>query len=434
MANSETFPERLFFETISMKLRLLFQALALFQAASLPAAERVALVIGNDAYQHARPLKAAVNDATAIATTLDRLDFATITTQNAGLEQMIEAMDALKTKAVGAKAVLVYYAGHGIESQGTNYLIPVDARLEKEVQLQTQAVNLNSVLEKLTALNVPARMVILDCCRDNPLEGRAWMASRALGGGLGELPQQNLPAATLVVYSASPGKPALDRVNDADRHSPFTQALLDTLPLPGVHSFEIFGRVEEAVLTRTEGRQSPRVFYNGSTLPFRSFTFASTPSPAATHTLPTVSATQASPPPETTAPAYSLVLPDQGYFSTEELLAPSPYASYNDFTKKEILRRAQAALKSAGHYTGAPDGVPGPGTQRALVTWQRAARVPVTGRLDGPSLSALGLSGIEPMPAPKKPSPAPSSSKTPPVRTAPEPARQRSIDEILFDR
>jgi hypothetical protein len=374
------------------------------------AADRVALVIGNDAYQHARPLNAAVSDATAVASTLQKLGFETISASNAGLEQMIEAMDTLKTKAAGAQAVLVYYAGHGIEAQGANYLVPIDAKLEKEVQLQTQAVNLNSVLDKLTALNVPARMVILDCCRDNPLEGRSWLATRSAGGGgLGELPVQALPAATLVVYAASPGKPALDRVNDTDAHSPFTQALLDTLPEPGVHSFEVFGRVEESVLTRTEGRQSPRVFYNGSTLPFRNFRFSGQPTTASTTPVMTVIQTPpvqmiaASPdsmPPTTvslTASGVAPILPASGFFDLNALFIGSSYASYNTYSRSQILRKAQEKLKAGGFYTSTADGAPGPGTQRGIIAWQQTRSLPVTGLLDARTLASLELTNIAPM-------------------------------------
>lgn len=387
------------------------------------AADRVALVIGNDAYQHARPLKAAVNDATAIATSLQKLGFDTISASNAGLEQMVEAMETLKIKAAGAQAVLVYYAGHGIEAQGANFLIPVDAKLEKEVQLQTQAVNLSNVLDKLTALNVPARMVILDCCRDNPLEGRTWLATRSSGGGgLAELQVQNLPAATLVVYAASPGKPALDRVGPTDVHSPFTQALLDTLPEPGVHSFEVFGRVEETVLTRTEGRQSPRVFYNGSTLPFRNFTFSGQPAAAATTPAMTVIQTPPAPaaPPTPVAgvgpamiPASAPVLPASGFFNLDALFVGSSYASYNSYSRSQILKKAQEKLKAGGFYTSAADGAPGPGTQRGIITWQQTRSLPVTGLLDAATLASLELSGIAPMVEPPRASRPPGSASKP---------------------
>ncbi|MCB1211128.1 MAG: caspase family protein [Verrucomicrobiales bacterium] len=422
---------------------LLLPVLALMAfIGSAPAAERVALVIGNDAYQHARPLKAAVNDAAAVAATLQTLGFDTLSSSNAGLEQMVEAMETLKVKAAGAQAVLVYYAGHGVESQGANYLVPVDAKLEKEIQLQTQAVNLNSVLEKLTALNVPARMVILDCCRDNPLEGRTWLATRAVGtGGLGELAVQSLPAATLVVYSASPGKPALDRVSPTDRHSPFTQALLDTLPEPGVHSFEVFGRVEEAVLTRTDGRQSPRVFYNGSTLPFRNFTFATASSGGAAATIaeappatpsapvstaPVMQTPPAAPPPvvsepdapPSTAPAMP-ELPQSGYFDLDQLFATGPYAAYNSYSRGQILKQAQTKLKAAGLYASSADGVPGPGTQRAILAHQQAQSLPLSGKLDTATIGSLGLDGIQQMTAPKPQNQTP-SGKPAPSRLTPE--------------
>lgn len=266
---------------------------------SLSAADRVALVIGNDNYRHARRLNAAVNDASAVAATLQKLDFKVISVSDAGVEEMLEAVSKLKTAATGADAVLVYYAGHGIESNGGNYLVPVDAKLEREIQLKTQTVSLDGILEELKEINVPARMVILDCCRDNPLEGRSWLATRSSGSGLAALSQDTLSEATLVVYSASPGKPALDRVNNVDAHSPFTAALLEQLPQPGVHSFEMFGLVEDGVIKRTQGRQAPRLFYNGSTQPFRNFRFSTA---AATST--TVADAPPSPAPAPT-PSYS---------------------------------------------------------------------------------------------------------------------------------
>ena len=398
-------------------MKAILTTLVLALSLSAHAAERVALVIGNDAYQHARPLKAAVNDATAVAGALQKLGFETVSASNAGLEQMIEAMETLKTKASGAKAVLVYYAGHGIESQGTNYLVPVDAKLERELQLRTQTLSLDLMLQELSKLDVPARIVLLDCCRDNPLEGRSWLATRSTGsGGLGTLSTDELQEATLVVYSASPGKPALDRVSETDRHSPFTAALLEKLPRPGVHSFEVFGQVEESVLQRTASRQKPRLFYSGSTLPFRNFHFATAtvtdsppagpvvmaPGPASLPTLP-----DSSPPPVTAAnpaPPPGPALPARGYFGLDEVFQTGPYAAYNSYTRTGILKQVQAKLKSAGHYSGSLDGIPGPGTQRAIIAWQRSNQVEVSGRLSHQVVSGLSLGNLreqsEPPPAP----------------------------------
>jgi hypothetical protein len=421
--------------------RALLLPLALLIALPLPAAERVALVIGNDAYQHARKLNAAVNDATAVAGALEKLDFEVVRATNAGLDDMMLAMETVKQKAVGADAVLVFYAGHGVESGGVNYLVPVDALLEREIHLKKQTVSLDEILADLKTLNVPARMVILDCCRDNPIEGRSWLATRSAGGGgLAALSQDTLAEATLVVYAASPGKPALDRVGNTDTHSPFTAALLAELPKPGAHSFEMFGKVEDTVIQSTDGRQAPRLFYNGSTQPFRNFFFATAiPVPAPQNTAPAPTPipqpaapvmTQEAPPapapsfptPADTppTPAISLALPSRGYFSTDELFATGPYAAYNSYSQSRLLKMAQEKLKALGHYTGTPDGVTGPGTQRALITWQQSTALPVTGRLDATSLEKLGLTGISQMTAPA-PVQRPTPSRPAPSRPKPRP-------------
>jgi len=392
---------------------------------SLRAAERVALVIGNDAYQHARKLNAAVSDATAIGSTLSQLGFEVITVKDANLEAMFKALEAFRQKASGSSATLIYYAGHGIEAHDTNYLLPIDAKLDTELQLKYQAMSMDAMLGELRGLNVPARMVILDCCRNNPLEGRSWLNGRTYEGGLRGIDEQSLEEATLVVYAASPGKPAMDRLTEKDPHSPFTTALLAELPQPGVHSFEVFGRVEERVLNSTGNRQKPRLFYNGSTLPFRSFTFAAaataantTPTPD-TPPAPPVPVPNSTPSIPDTPPAPSLVLPARGYFSIEELFSPSPYAAYNAYSPKEILKRAQSALKTAGYYSGSPDGITGPGTQSALNAWQQNSGLTLTGRLDPATLQKLNLTGIQPLTAPAstpskpKPTPAPRTSPTP---------------------
>ncbi|WP_395744765.1 caspase family protein [Prosthecobacter sp.] len=422
-------------------LRFILPVLLTF---TLHAADRVALVIGNDAYQHARPLETAVNDASAVAGALQKLGFETLTASNAGLESMIEALDTLRVKAAGARAVLVYYAGHGIESNGTNYLVPVDAKLERELQLRTQALSMDSLLEELKRMNVPARMVILDCCRDNPLEGRSWLATRGSSGGLATLDQDTLNEATLVVYSASPGKPALDRMQDRDAHSPFTQALLDELPQPGIHSFEVFGRVEESVIKTTAGKQKPRLFYNGSTLPFREFRFAQgatapqapAPSPAVVQSAPPAPA-----PAEAVAAEAGPALPARGYFDLQALYEGGPYSGYNSYSRTRILTQVQEVLKKQGLYTSSADGTPGPGTQRALIAWQRAHAVPVSGRLDTTTLKALNLDAVreQQAPAPKpvaarpatpRPQPAASRQPTnPAVYLIGPPASSESLDE-----
>jgi hypothetical protein len=381
-------------------------SIALLAATESQAGKRVALVIGNDNYLHACRLDAAVNDARAVASALGRLNFTVVKVENAGISAMHEALDYAKVEAQGAEAFLVYYAGHGIESDKVNYLIPVDAKLERETELKFQTVSLDGILNEVKKLQVPACMLILDCCRDNPLQGlRSWASTRSTGGGMAGVTAEDLAEATLVMYSASPGKPALDRVNDGDRHSPFTTALLEQLPQPGMHSFEMFGRVEDAVIQRTGGRQSPRIFYNGSTQPFRGFAFNGIASPYVEQTtLETPPALNSNLNPSWTAqvdveasspPDVSLPLATTKVLGLDELFEGTGYAGYNNYSKKGILAKAQEKLKNAGRYLGKVDGDTGPKTQAAINTWQQSRGLPVTGRLDEATLSSLAMDHME---------------------------------------
>ncbi|MGV3659703.1 MAG: caspase family protein [Prosthecobacter sp.] len=441
-----------------MKPVLLFSLLFACAVGGLAAAERVALVIGNNEYAHADKLKTAVSDSQAVAAALEKLDFETIVLGNAGLDEMMGGLLTLRGKAEGAKVVLVYFAGHGIEARNANYLLPVDAQLQSEIQLKKQTVSLSEVLDEVREMAVPACMVILDCCRNNPLRGRSWLtSSRSFRSGLAPLKEETMEEATLVIYSASPGKPALDRLDDKDKHSPFTQALLEELPKPGVHSFEVFGRVEESVLTRTGHEQKPRIFYNGSTVPFRTFTFAREPAapvaappviipapPAIQPAMPAVAeappptlapsvpaAAPAPPPVVTATPAAATpALPASGYFDLETVYGSGPYSGYNRYSRSQILKQAQQKFKTAGHYGLTPDGESGPGTQRAIISYQEAQKLPVTGRLDAATLESLGLQGQSQM---KAPEPARDPKEFVPKRLPPPERRPAAKDDFFRD-
>ena len=147
-----------------------------------PAAERVALVVGNNGYRHAQQLANPVRDARAVTAALRQVGFEVTTLEDAGVEKFYEGIEAFKRSAAGAKVGLVYYAGHGIEVDGKNWLLPVDAQLANPAQLRTQAVSLDTVLGDMVAARLPVKAVILDCCRDNPL-GRSWRRTRSAGSG-----------------------------------------------------------------------------------------------------------------------------------------------------------------------------------------------------------------------------------------------------------
>jgi peptidoglycan hydrolase-like protein with peptidoglycan-binding domain len=221
----------------------------------LAAETRVALVIGNGAYRHAPTLANPANDARAVAATLRRLDF----TVEAGLDLDIAGTraalrrftDALQDADVG----LFFYAGHGLQVRGQNYLVPVDAALNRETDLIFEAVDFDDVL-RLLQDRPRTSLVFLDACRDNPLArslarnlGQA--RSQVVGQGLAEVESG---IGTLIAYATEPGNVASDGQGD---HSPFTAALLANLETPGLEVGQMLRRVRKTVIDRTAHQQVP---------------------------------------------------------------------------------------------------------------------------------------------------------------------------------
>ncbi len=229
---------------------------ALLSAAALPAgaasadgSPRVALVIGNGAYRSA-PLANPANDARAMSDALERLGFRVIRLQDASQQQMFQAVrsfgDALKG-GVG----LFYYAGHGVQVKGRNFLVPVDARIEREDELPYKAFDVGLVIEKMDAARNPLNIVILDACRNNPFVA----SSRSVGGGLA---QMDAPSGSLIAFATAPGATAEDS-SDGGRSSNglYTGHLLRQMATPGLAIEEVFKRTRVAVKQSSNGRQIP---------------------------------------------------------------------------------------------------------------------------------------------------------------------------------
>ncbi|MFO1481769.1 MAG: caspase family protein [Verrucomicrobiaceae bacterium] len=231
--------------------------------------DRVALVIGNNAYSGDGRLENPVRDARAVSGVLRQAGFEIIAVENAKVEQLYDGLERLKKQAEGGKIGLVFYAGHGVEVDGKNYLLPVDAELENAAQLRTQAVALDTVLADLKAARCEASLVILDCCRNNPLT-RSWLRSRSLGGGLAEIGDAALPNSTMVMFSAGPGQQALDGTGE---NSPFTAALVQRMQQPGISLFDAFLGTSDEVSRMTGKRQEPWVKFDGAGRVFREFSF-----------------------------------------------------------------------------------------------------------------------------------------------------------------
>ena len=213
-------------------------------------ARRVALVIGNSTYK-VGPLANPANDAAAVAKALEtQLKFdKVILKQNLGFIDFRDVLSQFSGEAHGADMAVVYFAGHGIEASGVNYLIPVDAMLRRASDLNLQAIALQTVLEQLERVRT-FRFVILDACRDNPfpLPG----AKRTVTRGLKYIePDGN----TLVLYAAKHGTTAEDGVGR--RHSPFTEALLKHIATPKLDVRILVGRVRDEVMAATAAAQEP---------------------------------------------------------------------------------------------------------------------------------------------------------------------------------
>ena len=241
-----------------LRLCPLLVALGLmFGAGPAFAGKRVALVLANSAYQHAPSLANPVNDGSVMAKTLKEAGFDVVNSR--------QDLSALDTRRVlrefadatrDAEIAVVYYAGHGIEVEGSNYLIPVDAKLERDTDVFDEALSLDRVLVAVEPAK-QLRLVILDACRDNPFSKRMkrTIASRAIGRGLAQV-EPSSPN-TLIAYSAKAGFTAQD---GDGANSPFTIALSKHLTTPGLDVRRAFGFVRDEVLKSTGNKQEPFVY------------------------------------------------------------------------------------------------------------------------------------------------------------------------------
>ncbi|MBR0896288.1 caspase family protein [Bradyrhizobium tropiciagri] len=263
-------------------LSLLVPAAILFSAAPASAENRLALVIGQSAYKSVPALPNPANDAKAMSQMLTDAGFAVTTASDLSQDEMRARISdfAGQVAAKGADTVaLVFYAGHGLQIDGENYLVPVDVDPKREADIPIQAVRLNDILNTLTSVPSRMRIVLLDACRNNPFPE----LSKTAGHGLAIVDARIGAPGTFVSFSTSPGSEAED---GSGANSPYTTALLATAKEPGIAIEDTFKRVRLAVNKATDGRQTP---WDSSSLTddFRfiaATAAASAPVPAATPT------------------------------------------------------------------------------------------------------------------------------------------------------
>jgi hypothetical protein len=233
----------------------ILSALALGALAPASAAERVALVIGNGAYQKVPALPNPARDAADIGTALERLNFKVTRLSNVGAAEMRRAIVDFGRTTEGSEMAIVFYAGHGMEAGGENWLIPTDAELRSDTDVENEAISLRSISLQVSKAR-QLGLVILDACRNNPFAAKMQrsLRTRAVTRGLAPTePTDNV----LVAYAARDGTTA----NDGDgRNSPFTTALLRNIETPGLEISFLFRNVRDEVMTATKREQQPFVY------------------------------------------------------------------------------------------------------------------------------------------------------------------------------
>lgn len=214
-------------------------------------ARKVALIIGNGDYANTSRLANPANDIRIIAASARQAGFDDVTVaSDLAVNDFQKAMRDFRTKADGAEVAMVYYAGHGIEAQGKNWLIPTDAQLKSDLDLPYEAINLDRMMEAVSGAQI--RMVILDSCRNNPF-GRSWRSgTRAVLTGLAGVEADDV----LVIFAAAPGQTAADGTSG---NSPFATSLAKRLPQPDTPVQLLGGLIRDDVLAATGGSQRPFV-------------------------------------------------------------------------------------------------------------------------------------------------------------------------------
>jgi uncharacterized caspase-like protein len=224
-------------------------------AAKINPGRRIALVIGNSNYKNVSALTNPQNDAKLIAETLKQVGFTSVTLQlDLAKDAFIATLRKFAEQAEGADWAMVYYAGHGMEVGGSNYLIPVDAKIASDLDIGLDAVALDQV-RNVVGRAKRLRLIVLDACRDNPFASQMrrtlTASSRSVSRGLAPVEPE---AGSLIVYAAKDGETALDGMG---QNSPFATALAKNLRTPGLEVRRLFDTVRDDVLDATNQRQQP---------------------------------------------------------------------------------------------------------------------------------------------------------------------------------
>lgn len=224
---------------------------------------RIALVIGNDAYQKVSKLQKAGNDATAMARELRAAGFEVLLHRDLNYRGMVKAVETLSNSITGGDQVVVFFAGHGVQIKTGSYLLPVDIEATSESEVEKTAYGLADLTDKLSEAKASFALVMVDACRNNPLTSKG----RSLGNSRG-LSAIEPPKGQMVVYSASKGQEALDRLSESDNNPNgiFTREFIAKMKRPGVRIEDLMREVQDSVeeLARTVSHDQRPALYNES--------------------------------------------------------------------------------------------------------------------------------------------------------------------------
>jgi hypothetical protein len=262
------------FRCAALLLLIAFQFLPQNANAQADAPKRVALIIGNGNYRYVASLSNPPNDASDISQAFRRVGFKVSLLMNADRLQFLRSLRAFEDEALEADIAIVFYAGHGVEIDGSNFVIPTDAKLERDTHVEDEAVPLSRVLQAVAGAKM-LRLVFLDACRANNFENtmKRTVASRSIGRGLNNLQPVG---STVVAYSAKQGTLAED---GAGRNSPFATSLLAHIEQQNLEINFLLRAVRDDVLKATNQRQEPytygslgseRIYLNGQSEPSNS--------------------------------------------------------------------------------------------------------------------------------------------------------------------
>ncbi len=218
------------------------------KAAALLQEKRLALVIGNSSYPGSSQLANPANDAQDVATTLRDLGFEVMLYTNLDKKKMRQAIDDFGFKLIDYQLGMFYYAGHGVQSEGVNYLVPVDANPQAESDIRFDCLQADLVVGKMEQART-ANIIVLDACRNNPFE-----RSLRRGGNEGGLAGMDAPSGSYIAYATAPGKTAADGTG---RNGLYTSALLNNLKVPNLPIEQVFKRVRLEVKRQSNDRQEP---------------------------------------------------------------------------------------------------------------------------------------------------------------------------------